>query len=157
NPDEDTPRLVYADWLQEHAATDADRARAEFIRTQCAGAPMCDSDPRREALTNRAVELEEKHKAAWLAPLTGKTLDDVIFSRGFAWWLDISAAAVAKLRFPWHREPVLVVWVKGSSKKLVAAVPFLAGVSNLGLRQDEYDDSRAGNKVAAAVAAEAGL
>lgn len=31
NPDEDTPRLVYADWLQEHG----DEDRAEFIRVQC--------------------------------------------------------------------------------------------------------------------------
>lgn len=30
-PDDDTPRLVYADWLQEHG----DDARAEFIRLQC--------------------------------------------------------------------------------------------------------------------------
>src|SRR5262245_43036044 len=30
NPDDDTPRLVYADWLQENG----DEARAEFIRTQ---------------------------------------------------------------------------------------------------------------------------
>jgi uncharacterized protein (TIGR02996 family) len=30
-PDDDLPRLVYADWLEEH-----DRAeRAEFIRVQC--------------------------------------------------------------------------------------------------------------------------
>ena len=28
-PDDDTPRLVYADWLDEHGATDADRVRAE--------------------------------------------------------------------------------------------------------------------------------
>jgi uncharacterized protein (TIGR02996 family) len=30
NPDDDTPRLVFADWLQEHG----DEARAEFIRVQ---------------------------------------------------------------------------------------------------------------------------
>jgi uncharacterized protein (TIGR02996 family) len=30
NPDDDTPRLVFADWLQEHG----DEARAEFIRLQ---------------------------------------------------------------------------------------------------------------------------
>lgn len=34
-PDDDTPRLVYADWLDEHGATDADRARAEFLRVAC--------------------------------------------------------------------------------------------------------------------------
>ncbi len=31
NPDEDTPRLMFADWLDEHG----DPARAEFIRVQC--------------------------------------------------------------------------------------------------------------------------
>src|SRR5262249_22464510 len=31
NPDDDTPRLVYADWLQEHD----DPERAEYIRVQC--------------------------------------------------------------------------------------------------------------------------
>src|SRR5436190_9976773 len=34
NPLDDTPRLVYADWLQEHG----DDERAEFIRVQCAAA-----------------------------------------------------------------------------------------------------------------------
>lgn len=31
NPDDDTPRLIFADWLEEHD----DLARAEFIRVQC--------------------------------------------------------------------------------------------------------------------------
>src|SRR5438094_4748150 len=34
NPDDDTPRLVYADWLQEHGQANY----AEFIRLQCAAA-----------------------------------------------------------------------------------------------------------------------
>lgn len=33
---DDTPRLVFADWLDEHAASDADHARAEYIRLSCA-------------------------------------------------------------------------------------------------------------------------
>ena len=32
NPADNTPRLVFADWLEEHRTTDADAARAEFIR-----------------------------------------------------------------------------------------------------------------------------
>ncbi|AMV30081.1 hypothetical protein VT84_37150 [Gemmata sp. SH-PL17] len=35
--DDDTPRLVYADWLDEHAVDDRDRATAEFIRASCLG------------------------------------------------------------------------------------------------------------------------
>jgi uncharacterized protein (TIGR02996 family) len=31
NLEEDTPRLIFADWLQEHSCA----ARAEFIRVQC--------------------------------------------------------------------------------------------------------------------------
>jgi uncharacterized protein (TIGR02996 family) len=35
SPKDDLPRLVFADWLQEHGTTDADAARAEFIRLGC--------------------------------------------------------------------------------------------------------------------------
>jgi uncharacterized protein (TIGR02996 family) len=35
SPDEDMPRLAFADWLDEHATTDAEAARAEFIRLGC--------------------------------------------------------------------------------------------------------------------------
>ena len=34
-PDDDTPRLVFADWLDEHGTTDEDRAHAPLIRAQC--------------------------------------------------------------------------------------------------------------------------
>lgn len=34
-PDDDVPRLVFADWLEEHGTTDADAARVEFIRLSC--------------------------------------------------------------------------------------------------------------------------
>lgn len=34
-PDDDLPRLVYADWLDDHGATDLDRATAEFVRLSC--------------------------------------------------------------------------------------------------------------------------
>ena len=34
---DDTPRLVFADWLDEHGHCDRDRATAEFIRVSCLG------------------------------------------------------------------------------------------------------------------------
>jgi uncharacterized protein (TIGR02996 family) len=39
NPDDDTPRLVYADWLEER-----DDPRGEFIRIQCQLANMTPDD-----------------------------------------------------------------------------------------------------------------
>ncbi len=49
NLDDDTPRLVYADWLQEHGEDE----RAEFIRVQCRLAAMDENNPDREALVHR--------------------------------------------------------------------------------------------------------
>ena len=76
HPDDDTPRLVYADWLEEHG----DPARAEFIRLQCRiaerenGAAVPESDPD----AARARELEVAHKARWRAELGSV--------RGVSWW-----------------------------------------------------------------------
>jgi uncharacterized protein (TIGR02996 family) len=51
--DDDTPRLVYADWLEEHG--DADRA--EFIRVQCRLAELSPAEPEGVDLADREQEL----------------------------------------------------------------------------------------------------
>ncbi|AWM40884.1 hypothetical protein GobsT_05560 [Gemmata obscuriglobus] len=73
-PDEDTPRLVYADWLDEH-----DRAeRAEFIRLQC----LPDAG---EAQLMREAELEERNRGRWLTDLRVPQFAEAqwAFRRGF--------------------------------------------------------------------------
>ena len=60
HPEDDAPRLVFADWLEEHG----DPARADFIRTQIELAKLSPDDPRRPALQEReagfyAVRLDE--------------------------------------------------------------------------------------------------
>jgi uncharacterized protein (TIGR02996 family) len=49
HPEEDTPRLMFADWLDEQA-TEASRVRAEFIRLQCELARLADDDSDSHAL-----------------------------------------------------------------------------------------------------------
>jgi uncharacterized protein (TIGR02996 family) len=53
SPDDDLPRLVYADWLEEHG--DADRA--EFIRVQCRLARSSPADADYFELREREIEL----------------------------------------------------------------------------------------------------
>jgi uncharacterized protein (TIGR02996 family) len=43
-PDDDTPRLVLADWLQDQPS-EVDRARGEFVRTQCEIVRIASQDP----------------------------------------------------------------------------------------------------------------
>jgi uncharacterized protein (TIGR02996 family) len=75
-PEDDTPRLVLADWLEEYG--DADRA--EFIRLQlrlAPGQPNAD-----DACRERAQQLLNRHGGAWLGPLWRWWLSPVAWHRG---------------------------------------------------------------------------
>jgi uncharacterized protein (TIGR02996 family) len=58
------PRLILADWLDDHAATDADRARAELLRIEARQACLESVE-----LTERARAIRDAHLATWLGPL----------------------------------------------------------------------------------------
>jgi uncharacterized protein (TIGR02996 family) len=81
-PDDDTPRLVYADWLMEHGGP-AEQVRAEFIRVQVELARIPGDDPRRPALEMRQEELLAAHEAEWLEEVPKWARKDAMFRRGF--------------------------------------------------------------------------
>src|SRR5262245_11034376 len=54
DPESDAPRLVYADWLQEHGDPD----RAEFVRLQIGAVN-----------TDRERRLLAKHRQDWVGPI----------------------------------------------------------------------------------------
>jgi uncharacterized protein (TIGR02996 family) len=65
---EDTPRLIFADWLEEHGQAD----RAEFIRVQCRLAHMArmpETETQRLTLLRRAEELLRNHWQEWVGPI----------------------------------------------------------------------------------------
>jgi uncharacterized protein (TIGR02996 family) len=71
-PEQDGPRLVLADFLEEQGDPD----RAEFIRLGCQlapGAPPLDASLRQQ-IGQRLDRLEERHGGAWLGSL-------------WRWWL----------------------------------------------------------------------
>src|SRR5687768_5571910 len=86
NPDDDTPRLVYADWLQENG----DDTRAEFIRLQCRNAARHPDqlDPADEE--SEAV-LEDEKRRQWLSGLPQFPRAHWHFVRGFPESLEVSA------------------------------------------------------------------
>src|SRR5829696_7073157 len=65
NIDDDTPRLVYADWLEENGQEE----RAEFIRVQVQRARLPEWDPAQVRLRLREQALLEAHGEAWLAAM----------------------------------------------------------------------------------------
>jgi uncharacterized protein (TIGR02996 family) len=65
NPDDDAPRLIYADWLQEQGDEDS----AEFIRVQIERSRLPEWDARQVRLRLREEALLKEHQDEWLAGL----------------------------------------------------------------------------------------
>ena len=65
HPDEDTPRLMLADWLQDNGQPE----RAEFIRVQVEASRLRWNDPRWKSLAEQAKKLFEAHGEEWIGPL----------------------------------------------------------------------------------------
>src|SRR5262245_61763086 len=79
-PADDGPRLILADWLEEHGESD----RAEFIRLQLALARLPEWASGRAELSAREADLLNRHRAAWSAPLRpfGIVPEALCFQRG---------------------------------------------------------------------------
>lgn len=75
NPDDDTPRLVYADWLDENGDPD----RAEFIRLHIERSRHREYVPYELLHEDRIGPLRAAHEAAWRSELP--SLPDVTWGR----------------------------------------------------------------------------
>ncbi|MBY0457216.1 MAG: TIGR02996 domain-containing protein, partial [Gemmataceae bacterium] len=114
NPGEDTPRLVYADWLDENG----DPERAEFIRLQCAldaGDPFA---PDRWSLLRREWNLLRRYGERWVRDdglsdlVAGESLwhypPNIRFRRGFLdrFWVNSPEEFERKAPILFARAPV---------------------------------------------------
>jgi len=86
NPDDDTARLVYADWLEEQG-TAADLARARLIRLQIELQELHDDATRRDMIVGECDQLIERYWSEWTQGFQADrfTASDykAAFSRGF--------------------------------------------------------------------------
>lgn len=78
-PDDDGPRLVFADWLEEQGETE----RAEFVRGQIELERKPKRGSARGELAERVDQLKKKHFEAWFKPLSALCLGEMPIRRGF--------------------------------------------------------------------------
>ncbi len=131
-PDDDTPRLVFADWLDDHG----DAARAEFIRVQCALARLPEDDDRRWEWEAREQQLARERGKGWAGPLR-RLLKRWAFRRGF-----VESVALRAADFLRHSDaifrlaPVRHVRLFDAAGRLeaLAESPALGRLSGLDLR-----------------------
>jgi uncharacterized protein (TIGR02996 family) len=91
NPKDDTVRLAFADWLDEHGEAE----RAEFIRIQIERARVTDNNLRLAELWKRKEALLGEYSLAWLGDLIKVAPADAwSFYRGFPDALIINSATI---------------------------------------------------------------
>src|SRR5581483_4085694 len=101
NPDDDTARLVYADWLDENGRPE----EAELIRVECRLEAAAPDDPDYPALFERQVELR-----MWLsthAHAPEPRLPAGLRCPGAEWWTRTDRGLPRFLRYDGHGRPGL--------------------------------------------------
>ena len=138
SPEDDTPRLVFADWLDEHGR----RAEAELIRLQCRLDPDRDryDDSAVNALRDRLREplrlLDDAENRWWLGAANG-THVRVAWRRGFVDALKLTVqdflrhGEAIRRRYPLLRKLVLFR-LNGWGERL-AACEWLRGIREIDL------------------------
>jgi uncharacterized protein (TIGR02996 family) len=146
HPEDDTPRLVLADWLQEFGTTESVRARGEFIYLQCRLAAREDAGLAREAVERREYALWSAYGDDWLGPWRDWA-DRGNFFRGLL--------RLAFRGLGWkageRQDPAAWVWVDGllvreldaPAARELASSPCLAHLLSLDLSGNPFSDEGA--------------
>jgi uncharacterized protein (TIGR02996 family) len=142
NPDDDVPRLIYADWLDDMGGP-VERARAEHIRLQVMLARMSEDDenrPEREAQERRLRKRYERH---WLGSLR-EHVHGWAFSRGFLTHLSLDAAKLLRLADSlFARHPLTSLRLTAARDRMVlqrlAQLPQLQRLTSLDLSNNYLD------------------
>jgi len=121
NPDDDAPRLVFADWLTERGDP-----RGELISLQCAAQHATGGVLARHV--NRASALLERHGEAWVGEIR-QIVRGVELKRGFVASINATGSVFAKCGALFEQEPIEELRViKPSARDLatIAKAPHLA-------------------------------
>jgi uncharacterized protein (TIGR02996 family) len=132
-PEDDGPRLVYADWLEENGQPE----RAEFIRTQCRLANLPEDSADRLALEEREQALLAEHGAAWAATLPPWARKSApTFRRGLVAEVAVSTGDFVRHGAAlWRVAPVQGASLRNAAQRLadLGDCPHLARLSHLDL------------------------
>ena len=139
SPEDDTPRLIYSDWLEEHGGPE-DKDKAELIRVQCESERLPEGDKRRVALEKRAKALVKANSKTWLADVKKAKLGgNWTFRRGFLHGCKIKATKFVKVAEKlFEMVPTLrAISCHEASNEVsdLAACPHLAKVQELNLHE----------------------
>src|SRR5262249_44727116 len=133
SPGDDTVRLVYADWLEEHG----DPERAEFIRAQCWLAAARPGHPDWESYRLKERTLLAANRDRWWAPFDGiLDRESGWYDRGFLSFRGVSRPTefvtwCAELRDMPPTSRLVVGWTLSGDVRPLSECPGLADITEL--------------------------
>jgi uncharacterized protein (TIGR02996 family) len=108
-PEDDAPRLVFADWLEERGEGD----RAAWIRASCRRAKVRSNEPGFNELIDQVRERFRRCRPAWWQEVTGVSQHN---DRGMFRFEVRSKTAAARLgKVPWLGDALAGGWLEGIS------------------------------------------
>lgn len=134
DPDDDTPRLIFADWLDDTDKED-NRLRADLIRVQCELAKLLAGDPRRLALERREAELLWHEQGFFRQQIEAAMLMEGRSHRGFIDEVTMTPAMLLE-RLQYLQPPptqLRLVGLTDDSVDALAASPHLSHLRSLDL------------------------
>jgi uncharacterized protein (TIGR02996 family) len=144
DPDDDAPRLIYADWLDEHGQGE----RAEFIRVQCEAARQWSL---RKAISlellERAEELQKLYGPVWAASVN-KITTRWRFERGFVSWVHCPASTLLmQANNLFRAAPIRYLHIRDARRlaRQVFRLPQLSNLRSLGLASSAIGDRAVGH------------
>lgn len=141
NPSDMTPRMIFADWLEEQGDP-----LGEFIRIQLELAQASEDFARREELDERQDQLRRAHEAEWTAPLRGKVTGYTL-GGGFVQSVEMTASLAEKYSSELPRLiPLRRLIVSRSSQVTyrLFALPVLSSIESLRMEQVSLHPDRRG-------------
>jgi uncharacterized protein (TIGR02996 family) len=140
--DDDTPRLIYADYLLDHGDP-AGMARGEFIHIQCELARLPEGAASPPALKAREKQLQEAHRREWGSLFQRLGCHSWEYRRGFVEGISIPTADfIAQAANLFRAAPIREVklYEVGAVVIDLAGCPHLARVSTLDLENNGLGD-----------------
>jgi uncharacterized protein (TIGR02996 family) len=145
NPEDDTPRLVYADWLEENDELD----RATFIRLQLTRAKLPANDRRIQKCLRQETALLTKHAPQWLPSTEGCSFE---FHRGFIEFVSLTPQQFVEFapelfaKFPIRRVCVRFDSDDVASMRKMSEMRLLTRVMSLRCRADVFASDPRGDR-----------
>lgn len=142
NPTDLTPRLIYADWLEEQGDP-----RGEFIRVQCELAEPSEDLDRREQLDQRQEQLKRAYEREWAADLPAR-VTGWTFRCGFIESVEMSAEQFLKdADFVFGTTPLrsLTLLAAGDLMSRIVEHPRIAGLEGLHVERSQLTSADTGS------------